>query len=153
MAALYGDCSLVCATCVALFVSEKKVATKLFRLGIYLFTIMNWVSSVGYSMYPLTASGHGTQSFQDVMHIVVTVLVVLLSIISLVLLIIAGCRAREVRSVGIFAFIAFMMMLVGAVGQGIVPPQYFGVVERFSVFAAVGFNAVLGLYLFKGFNQ
>ena len=29
---------------------------------------------------------------------------------------------------------------------------YFGIVERFSVFAAVGFNAVLGWYLFEGFN-
>ena len=28
-----------------------------------------------------------------------------------------------------------------------------GVVERFSVFAAVGFNAVLGLYLFGGFRN
>ena len=35
---------------------------------------------------------------------------------------------------------------------GIVPPQYFGIVERFSVFVAVGFNAVLGWYLFNGFE-
>ena len=33
------------------------------------------------------------------------------------------------------------------------PPQYFGVVERFSVFAAVGFNAVLGVCLFEGFGE
>ena len=37
-------------------------------------------------------------------------------------------------------------------GTGIVPPEVFGIVERFSVFAAVGFNAVLGLYLFHGFK-
>ena len=42
------------------------------------------------------------------------------------------------------------MMLVGAVGMKLVPPQYFGVVERFSVFAATGFNAALGLHLFSG---
>ena len=30
----------------------------------------------------------------------------------------------------------------------IVPVDYFGVVERFSVFAATGFNAALGLHLF-----
>ena len=42
------------------------------------------------------------------------------------------------------------MMFIGSVGTGIVPPEYFGVVERFSVFAAVGFNAVLGWYLFAG---
>ena len=34
-----------------------------------------------------------------------------------------------------------------------VPPEYFGIVERFSVFAAVGFNAVIGIYLFFGFEK
>lgn len=42
------------------------------------------------------------------------------------------------------------MMMVGALGQGIVPPEYFGIVERFSVFAAVGFDAMPGVYLFYG---
>ena len=42
------------------------------------------------------------------------------------------------------------MMLVGALGMKIVPSAYFGVVERFSVFAATGFNASLGLHLFFG---
>ena len=40
------------------------------------------------------------------------------------------------------------MMLVGAMGMNIVPAAYFGVVERFSVFAATGFNAALGIHLF-----
>ena len=40
------------------------------------------------------------------------------------------------------------MMLVGALGMKIVPTEYFGVVERFSVFAATGFNAALGIHLF-----
>ena len=40
------------------------------------------------------------------------------------------------------------MMLVGAMGMKIVPVEYFGVVERFSVFAATGFNAALGIHLF-----
>ena len=30
----------------------------------------------------------------------------------------------------------------------IIPAEYFGVVERFSVFAATGFNAALGIHLF-----
>ena len=42
------------------------------------------------------------------------------------------------------------MMLVGAVGVNLVPAGYFGVVERFSVFAATGFNAALGVHLFCG---
>ncbi|MBR3106710.1 MAG: DUF998 domain-containing protein [Clostridia bacterium] len=152
IAALYGKCSIVCATCVSIYVSEKKLSTKLFRAGIHLFTVMNWVSGVGYSMFPLADSGKEIASFQEVMHIVVTALVVLLSIASLVCLIIAGCREKEIRGIGLWAAVALLMMLVGAVGQNLVPPNYFGVVERFSVFAAVGFNAVLGWYLFRCFT-
>lgn len=29
--------------------------------------------------------------------------------------------------------------------------EFFGIPERFSLFAATGFNAVLGIYLFQGF--
>lgn len=49
--------------------------------------------------------------------------------------------------------VAFLLMLAGAVGTGAVPREYFGIPERFSVFAATGFNAVLGIYLFNGFEK
>ena len=155
LAALYGICSVVCPTCVSIYVNEvvhkgKSPISRLFRIGIYLFTIMNWVSAVGYKMFPLTDSGKEIASFQEVMHIVVTVLVVVLSITSLICLIIAGFRKGGVRGIVVWAAIALMMMFIGSVGTGIVPPEYFGIVERFSVFAAVGFNAVLGWYLFAG---
>ena len=149
IAALYGTCSVVCATCVSIFVSDRKISTKLFRVGIYLFTAMNWVSGVGYKMFPLADSGKEIASFQEVMHIVVTAAVVLLSIVSLVCLIIAGFRKDGIRHIGIWAVIALVMMFIGSAGTGIVPPEYFGIVERFSVFAAVGFNAVLGWFLFQ----
>ena len=153
LAALYGKCSLVSVTCVSIFISEKKISTKLFRIGVYLFAVMNWISGVGYTMFPLADSGKEIASFQEVMHMVVTVLVVLLSIIALILLIIAGFGKGGLRGTGILAAAALIMMMVGAIGQGAVPTQYFGIVERFSVFAAVGFNAVLGVYLFKGFGE
>ena len=38
--------------------------------------------------------------------------------------------------------------LVCAMGMNIVPKDYFGIVERFSVFAVTGYNAVLGIELF-----
>ena len=101
-------------------------------------------------MFPLSDSGKEVASFQEIMHIFVTVMVVLLSIASLATLIIVGCRRAEVRSIGIWAATALGMM-IGFIGTGAVPPQYFGIVERFSVFAAVGFNAVPGVALFKGF--
>ena len=152
LAAPYNICGVMCATCVALFVSQKRVSTRLFRVGIYLFMAMNWVSAVGYGMFPLADGGKDIASIQEIMHIAVTAAVVLLSIAALVCLIIAGCREKSVRGIGLWAALALVLMMVGSIGTGIVPPQYFGVVERFSVFAAVGFNAVLGMYLFHGFK-
>ena len=98
-------------------------------------------------MFPLSDSGYA-DAFQDKMHILTTVLVVVLSIASLVIIIIAGIKDKGCRSYGVCAAIALGMMLVGAFGMKIVPAEYFGVVERFSVFAATGFNAALGLHLF-----
>ena len=153
LSAFYGVGSVVCSTCVSIYVSDKKVSTKLFRLGVYLFTIMNWVSNVGYKMFPLSDSGKDIAGFQEMMHMVVTAAVVLLSIVSLVLLIIVGCKRKEMRGIGIWALIALILMFAGAIGSGAVPKEYFGIFERFSTFSAVGFNAVLGVYLFKGFNN
>ncbi len=152
IAALYDICGVVCATCVSVYVSGKKVSTALFRTGIHLFTVMNWVSGVGYAMFPLADSGKEIAAFQEYMHMAVTAAVVLLSIASLVCLIIAGFRKNGIRGLGVCAAAALAMMMVGAIGQGMVPPRYFGVVERFSVFAAVGFNAVCGIWLFRGFG-
>lgn len=99
-------------------------------------------------MFPLSDSGYAG-TFQDQMHIFSTIIVVLLSIISLVLIMIAGIKDKACQLYGVFSGIAFGMMLVGAMGMNIVPKEYFGVVERFSVFAAVGYNAVLGVQLFR----
>ena len=149
LAAPYDTCSVVCATCVSIYVSQNKVSTKLFRVGIYLFTLMTWVSKIGYGAFPLADAGAQVGGFQEFMHVyVVTTAVVLLSIVSLGTLIVAGQRDKAVRPLGICAAVALAMMLVGAIGRGIVPLSYFGVVERFGVFAAVGYNAVLGLWLF-----
>lgn len=152
LSALYGSCGIVSVTCASVFVADNRVSSRLFRTGIYLFAIMTWVSEVGYRMFPLVDAGKEIASFQEVMHIVVTALVVLLSITSLLVLIIAGFRQSEVRTLGRLAAIALAMMMIGAIGTGIAPPQYFGIVERCSVFAATGFNGILGWYLFRGFE-
>ena len=121
--------------------------TRRLRAGVYLFAIMEWVSAIGYRMFPLSDSGYAG-AFQDVMHMVVTALVVLLSIVSLSVIVSAGLKDKSCCSYGICATVALGMMLVGAMGMKIVPAQYFGVVERFRVFAATGFNAALGIHLF-----
>ena len=121
--------------------------TRRLRAGVYLFAIMEWVSAIGYRMFPLSDSGYAG-AFQDVMHMVVTALVVLLSIVSLSVIVSAGLKDKSCRFYGVCAAIALGMMIIGAMGMKIVPAQYFGVVERFSVFAATGFNAALGIQLF-----
>lgn len=121
--------------------------TRRLRAGVYLLAIMEWVSAIGYRMFPLSDSGYAG-AFQDVMHMVVTALVVLLSIVSLSVIVSAGLKDKSCRFYGVCAAIALGMMIIGAMGMKIVPAQYFGVVERFSVFAATGFNAALGIHLF-----
>ena len=81
LSAFYNVCEVVCATIVCIGIQGQKIS--LLRTGIYLFAVMEWISAVGYRMFPLSDSGY------------------------------AG-----------------------------------GIVERFSVFAATGFNAALGIHLF-----
>ena len=145
LSALYNVCEVVCVTVVCIGIQGRK--TKLLRSGIFLFAVMEWISAVGYRMFPLSDSGYAG-AFQDVMHMAVTALVVLLSIVSLVIIIVAGAKSKSCLSYGVCAAVALAMMLVGAMGMKIVPAAYFGVVERFSVFAATGFNAALGIHLF-----
>lgn len=148
LASLYGVCGMISIMMVCVFIQGK--LNKTLRVGIYLFAAMNWVSSVGYSMFPLSDSGNAG-TFQDIIHIyVVTVLVVLLSIASLVVIMVGGYRDKRYRSLAMWATAAFVLMLMGAVGTNVVPKEFFGIPERFSVFAATGFNAVLGIYLFRG---
>ena len=145
LSALYNVCEVVCVTAVCVGIQGRK--TRLLRTGIALFALMEWVSAVGYRIFPLSESGYAG-TFQDVMHLAVTAGVVLLSLASLSIILIAGARDKGCRSYGVCAGIALGMMLVGALGMKLVPAGYFGVVERFSVFAATGFNAALGLHLF-----
>lgn len=151
LSSLYGVCGVVSITLVCVFIQGK--LTKTLRLGVYLFAGMNWISNIGYAMFPLSASGNAG-TFQDFMHIyVVTVLVVLLSIVSLIVIMVGGYRTKQYRSLAVWATVAFLLMFAGAIGTNIVPRKFFGIPERFSVFAATGFNAVLGYSLYCGFEK
>lgn len=151
LSAFYGVAGIVSIVAVCIFVQGK--LNKTLRVGIYLFAAMNWISSVGYTMFPLSDSGYAG-AFQDFMHtFVVTGLVVLFSVVSLVLIIIGGFPKGRYKSLAIWATIALLFMLMGAIGVSVVPAEYFGIPERFSVIAATVFNAVLGVYLFNGFKS
>lgn len=145
LSSFYNICEVLCATLVCIGIQGKK--SKLLRVGVYTFAVMEWISAVGFRMFPLSDSGYAG-TFQDKMHLIITGLVVVLSIASLAVVIIAGARDKSSRSYGVCAGIALGMMLVGALGMKLVPAEYFGIVERFSVFAATGFNAALGIHLF-----
>lgn len=145
LSSLYNVCEVLSIMVVCIGIQGRK--TKLLRAGIYVFAAMEWISAVGFRMFPLSDSGYAG-TFQDKMHMLATALVVLLSIASLVIIIIAGIRDKGCHSYGICAAVALGMMLIGALGMKIVPSEYFGIVERFSVFAATGFNAALGIHLF-----
>ncbi|EOH82533.1 DUF998 domain-containing protein [Enterococcus raffinosus] len=148
LSSLSNISSVVSSTMMCVYIQGK--LTKSLRVGIYLFTAMTWTTAVGYAMFPLTDSGYAG-TFQDRMHVMVTVLVVLLSLVSLFVIIISGFRYGKYRSLAKWALLALFFMFAGAVGVNVVPIHYLGIAERFSVFAAMGFNAVLGIYLFRDF--
>ena len=144
--ALFGPCAVV--SVMAVCVGCAGCRSKLLRAGIGFFAAMEWITVVGYKMFPLV-QGEAVSSFQNVMHILVTALVVLFSIISLVLIAIGG-RKEPLRALSAWAIGCLAAMMIGALGTGILPKSVFGMFERFSTFSAVVFNAVLGMYLLKG---
>lgn len=148
LSCLYGKCGIVSVMAVCAYVADCKTGNKTYRAGIYLFAVMNWISAVGYDLFPLSEAGTGMTTFSDIMHVyVVTALVVITSIVSLLLIIIGGKKSSGTKPAARCAVIALCMMFIGAIGTNVVPEQYFGIAERFSVFAATGFNAALGILL------
>ena len=143
--ALFGPCAVV--SVMAVCVGAAGCRSKLLKTGIAFFAAMEWITVVGYKMFPLVLS-EAASSFQNMMHILVTVLVVLFSIASLVLIAV-GNRKEHIPSLGNWAIICLAAMMTGAMGTGILPKAVFGLFERFSTFSAVVFNAILGIYLLK----
>jgi hypothetical membrane protein len=146
---LYGGTGIVCIMMVCVAVQGR--LSKALRAGLYMFAAMLWVSMAGFSAFPLSESGTGGTSFQDVMHIAVTVAVVLLSIASLATIMAGGFRKKRFVSLAVCATVALVLMLTGAIGVNAAPKEYFGVFQRFSnLISANGFLAALGIYLFMG---
>ena len=136
---------LCCALICILTQSEKK---KSLRIGIYIFSIMQLVSAVGYSLFPLSSAGYDG-SIQSFIHVyILTAIVVLLSIVSLIMIGIGAIKSNK-KLLGVLAFISLALMFIGAVGSQNVPKEVFGIFERFSTYSAVIFTGVLGIYGFK----
>ncbi len=130
----------------------SKNERKSLRIGIYLYTIMGFISSIGYALFPLSTAGYDG-SVQSFIHVyVLTFLVVLLSIISLVLIAIGSYKSKY-RLLGTLAIISLVLMFVGAVGSQNVPKEVFGVFERFSTYSVVIFNGILGIFGFRKIEE
>lgn len=56
LSALYNVCEVVCITVVCIGIQGK--GTRLLRAGISVFAAMEWLSAVGYRMFPLSDSGY-----------------------------------------------------------------------------------------------
>lgn len=145
-ASVYGNFNIAACTLFCVFFQGK--VNKTFRVGIYLFAVMQWISAVGYTLFSLSESGYAG-AFQDIMHVVVTVFVVLLSIISMILITVGCFKSKEHKKFGIFTIAILGTMAIGSIGIGLVPPEYIGLSERLSVYSVVIYSAALSLFTFK----
>lgn len=145
LTSIYGIFSCLCCTMVYISIDEEN---KKFKIGVFIYMIMSYISAIGYSLFPLTGSGYdGT--IQSFIHVyIITTIVVLSSIISLILIWIGS--KKEHKIISYIAILSLLFMFLGSIGSVIVPKEYFGLVERFSTYSAVVFTAMLGLY---GFNK
>lgn len=145
---------LNCLCCALLCILIKNEKSKTLRIGVYLFSIMNFISAIGYALFPLSSAGYDGTA-QSFIHVyVLTTLVVLLSIISLILIAVGSLKGEYKHKVlGLLANISLVLMFIGAVGSANVSKEIFGVVERFSTYSAVVFTGILGIYGFRVFED
>ena len=146
LSVLYGPCGIV--SIMAVCVAVQSCRQKLLRIGVYFFAAMEWISDVGYKLFPWVADADAVHP-QNVIHLIVTALVVVFSIGALVFIMI-GSKKEGMKSLLIWSCICLAAMLLGPIGTGVMPKDVFGLFERFSAFAAVIYNAVLGTYLLLG---
>ena len=149
---VYKLFSCLCSAMICILVKNEKKKT--LRIGIYLYSIMNFISAIGYALFPLSSSGFDG-SIQSIIHVyVLTAIVVLMSIISLIIIAVGSLKGENKHKLlGILAIISLILMFIGAVGSQNVSIEIFGIFERFSTYSAVIFTGILGVYGFKIFKD
>ncbi len=143
---LYGICT-VCFS-IGFFVYLKNKINKALTVSSFVFCVMNTISFLGYTFFPLSESGYAG-AFQDKMHLVVTVLVVLLTIISLVLFSIGFFKAKEHKWLTVISICTLLVLMTGAMLINILPKAYFGVAERINVYSIIIYTGILSLWMKK----
>lgn len=149
---VYKILSCLCSALLCILIKNEKKKT--LRLGIYLFSIMNFISAIGYALFPLSSSGYDG-SIQSIIHVyVLTTLVVLLSIISLIIIAVGSLKGENKHKLlGILSIISLLLMFIGTVGSQNASKEIFGIFERFSTYSAVIFTGILGVYGFNVFKD
>lgn len=136
------------SSCTLMCIFYKNKVNAVFRTGVYLYTIMQWISAIGYTLFPLSQSGYAG-NVTDILHMVVTVAVVLLTVLSMGLIATGCMRDQDHRKFGILTIIFLSIMTVGSIGTGFVPPAYFGVAQRLNVYAVVIYTSALSILTFR----
>jgi len=140
--AIYGICMIAFFTAFYLFFCKK--INRVFSLGTMFLLIMQTVSFVGYTAFPLSEAGFA-RTFQDTMHLIVTIVVVITSITALILLAIGFFRAKHKR-LGIGAIVTLFCMMFGSILLGAVP-QVMGIGERLNIYALHIYFGILAVWL------
>ena len=112
---VYGIFNCLCCTLVCILAQNE--GSKALKIGIYLFSIMNFISAIGYSLFPLSSSGFDG-SLSSIIHVyIITILVVLVSIISLSLIAIGSLKGKEKHKLlGILSILTLLCMFTGILG-------------------------------------
>jgi len=133
------------------FIYFRNKINKIISFGSCFLCIMNIISFLGYSFFPLSEAGfHNT--FQDKMHVIVTVFVVVFTIIALICLGFGFIKTREYKYIGIISFCTFLLLILGTILLNIVPKEYFGTAERINVYSIVIYTGILSLWMCKYIN-
>jgi len=143
---LYGICSA--SFSIGFFAYLKNKINKTVTVSSFIFCLMNTISFLGYTFFPLSESGYAG-AFQDKMHMVVTVFVVLSTIISLVLFSIGFFRVIGHKWLGIVSLSALLILMTGAMLINLVPKEYFGFAERINVYTIIIYTGILSLWMYK----
>jgi len=141
---IYKISNLISCALLCIINSEKN---RILKLGIYLFALMNGISFIGYTLFPLNSAGYDG-SIQSFIHAyIITGSVALLSIVSIFL--IAGGSLKDKDIVfGLLSILSLILMFVGAFGVAKFSKQYFGLFERFSIYSTVVFTGIIGIKSF-----
>jgi len=141
---LYGICAVTFSA--GFFAYLKNKINKVLTVSSFIFCIMNTISFLGYTFFPLSESGYAN-TFQDKMHLIVTVSVVLLTIVSLVLFSIGFFRAKVHKWLGVISICTLLVLMAGAMLINVMPKEYFGVAERINIYSIVIYTGILSLWM------